>query len=133
MIFELKNKVSKANLNANKRILKSQPFLHRAYCTKNVSMSIMVLPMYIFTFILHVLPSGLWDLVRLHFNFQEIKPPLNGTYLISTINSKIMLWCSGNPKVKSGQAVIIKTTVDMYPDESDTEKNFQSCHVIIVV
>ena len=30
-IFAPKNEVSKANLNANKRILNCQPFLHRAY------------------------------------------------------------------------------------------------------
>ena len=28
LIFELKSKVSRVNLNANKRILKIQPFLH---------------------------------------------------------------------------------------------------------
>ena len=30
-IFAPKNEVSKANLNANKRILNCQPFLHRVY------------------------------------------------------------------------------------------------------
>ena len=34
MIFELKNKVSGANFNENKKILKCQPFLHRVYVTE---------------------------------------------------------------------------------------------------
>ena len=31
MIFDLKDEASKANLNAGKRILKCQPFLHRVH------------------------------------------------------------------------------------------------------